>query len=231
MNARLVEFRDLSPNTREFTFETVDDYGDPFDFIPGQFVSLFAERNGRPITRAYSLASPPRGNRFDLCLNLVEQGVLSPWLFELKPGDLVEYKGPFGTFMLKERPQETILVATGTGITPFRSILHHHLSSDPNRKTTLVFGARHEHGLLYSAEFEELERAHAHFRFLPTLTRPGTEWKGRTGRVHDHVLEVVGDKKDVNVYICGLAEMVNGLRNKLKDKGLDRKQIIVEKYD
>jgi NAD(P)H-flavin reductase len=224
MTARLVRFRDLSPTTREFTFET----GEPLAFTPGQFVSLFADRNGKTITRAYSIASPPRASGFDLCLNLVDDGTLTPWLFQLKPGDTVEFKGPFGTFILRHPQNDSILVATGTGITPFRSILQHHQFDRP---CTLVLGARHEHGLLYRAEFEELARTNPNFRFLPTLTRPELSWQGLTGRVHDHVLEVLGDRREVDVYICGLAEMVNELRNKLKEKGLDRKRIIVEKYD
>jgi ferredoxin-NADP reductase len=227
MNARLVEFHDLSPTTRHFTFETEV----PLTFTPGQFVSLFTERNGKTVTRAYSIASAPQGNRFELCLNLVEEGILSPWLFQLQPGDLIEYKGPFGAFVFREPPNDSILVATGTGVTPYRSMLHHHLLSDPQRRCTLVFGARHEHGILYRAEFEDLARTIPNFRFLPTITRPGPGWTGLTGRVHDHVLLELGDRRDVDVYICGLAEMVNELRNKLKEEGLDRKRIIVEKYD
>jgi NAD(P)H-flavin reductase len=224
MTARLIEFRDLSPATREFTFES----DEPLEFTPGQFISLFAEPNGKTITRAYSIASPPCGNRFDLCLNLVEDGHLTPWLFQLQLGDSIEYKGPFGTFILRHPQNDSILVATGTGVTPYRSILQHHHF---DRSCTLILGARHEHGLLYRAEFEALEQTNPNFHFIPTLTRPAPSWQGRTGRIHDPVLEEVGDRKDVDVYICGLAEMVNELRNKLKEKGLDRKRIIVEKYD
>jgi CDP-4-dehydro-6-deoxyglucose reductase len=224
MTARLTQFRDLSPSTREFTFET----DEPLVFVPGQFVSLFAERNGKTITRAYSIASPPRASGFDLCLNLVDDGTLTPWLFQLKIGDTVELKGPFGTFVLRHPQNDSILVATGTGVTPFRSIIQHHEFEHP---CTLVLGARHEYGLLYRAEFEDLARTNPKFRFLPTLTRPDPTWQGLRGRVHEPVLEVLGDRLDVDVYICGLAEMVNELRNKLKEKGLDRKRIIVEKYD
>jgi NAD(P)H-flavin reductase len=94
-----------------------------------------------------------------------------------------------------------------------------------------VFGARHEHGLLYREELEELARRHSNFRFVPTLTRPGGGWTGLSGRVHAHVDAELGERRDVDVYICGMAEMVNELRSVLKEKGLDRKRIIVEKYD
>jgi NAD(P)H-flavin reductase len=95
----------------------------------------------------------------------------------------------------------------------------------------LIHGARYEYGLLYRAEFEELARKHSNFRFWPTITRPGPEWRGRTGRVQAHLFEAIGDRRDVNVFICGLKAMVNDVRSILKSQGFDRKRIIHEKYD
>jgi ferredoxin-NADP reductase len=227
VKARLVEATEIAPLTRHFTFET----DDALEFVPGQFVSLVGENGGKTITRAYSIASPPAGNRFDLCLNLVEEGAFTPLLFGMSPGDAVEYKGPYGVFVLRNPLSDSILVATGTGVTPFRSMLQERLPKEPERQFTLVFGARHEHGLLYRGEFEELAAKYENFRFVPTLTRPGGGWTGLSGRVHTHVDRELGERRDVDVYICGMAEMVNELRAALKEKGLDRKRIIVEKYD
>jgi ferredoxin-NADP reductase len=227
MKARLVSSVELAPLTRQFTFETEGE----LSFVPGQFLSLVAESGGKTITRAYSIASAPDGNRFDLCLNLVEDGAFTPTLFGLSPGDEVEYKGPYGVFVFRDPPSDSILVATGTGITPFRSMLQERLPRESERQFTLIFGARHEHGLLYQEEFRELAQRYPNFRFLPTLTRPGGSWAGLSGRVHAHVDLELGARRDVDVYICGMAEMVNELRSALKAKGLDRKRIIVEKYD
>jgi ferredoxin-NADP reductase len=227
MKARLVSSVELAPLTRQFTFEAEGE----LSFVPGQFLSLVAESGGKTITRAYSIASPPDGNRFDLCLNLVEEGTFTPTLFGLSPGDEVEYKGPYGVFVFRNPLSDSILVATGTGITPFRSMLQERLPRESERQFTLVFGARHEHSLLYRDEFTELARRHPNFRFVPTLTRPGSAWSGLSGRVHAHVDLELGARRDVDVYICGMAEMVNELRSTLKAKGLDRKRIIVEKYD
>jgi ferredoxin-NADP reductase len=227
MRARLIESHEIAPATRHFTF----DAGQPLNFVPGQFLSLTAEREGKLITRAYSIASAPDGSEFVLCLNRVEDGSLSPHLFAMEPGDEIDWKGPFGVFVMREQPSDSILVATGTGVTPYRSMLPATLGKWPDLRFTLIFGARHEHGLLYKEEFELLARQHTNFRFLPTLTRPPESWRGATGRVHAHVLEALGERLDVDVYICGLAEMVNELRIALKTKGLDRKRIIAEKYD
>lgn len=227
MKARLAAWREIAPNTRHFEFETPD--WKPA-FVPGQFLSLTASVSGDEITRAYSIVSPP-GERVALCANLVSDGHLSPFLFGMKPGDEIDFKGPYGAFILRRPVSDSILVATGTGIAPFRSMLLSQLSEHPDRQFTLIFGVRHEYGLLYHDEFPALADAHRNFRYLPTLTRPPEHWTGFTGRVQQHTLEALGERRDVDVYICGLHEMVNDVRARLKEAGLDRKRIIFEKYD
>jgi len=228
MKARLIESREIAPNTRHFEFEAP---GWRAAFVPGQFLSLTATVGTDEITRAYSMASPPDGNRFALCANLVQDGYLSPFLFLLKPGDEIDFKGPYGAFILRRPVSDSILVATGTGIAPFRSILLSQLREHPDRRFTLIFGVRHEEGLLYHDEFQALGEECTNFDYRPTLTRPPESWKGRTGRVQQHTLEALGDRRAVDVYICGLREMVDDMRSKLKAIGLDRTRIIYEKYD
>jgi CDP-4-dehydro-6-deoxyglucose reductase len=229
IQARLLSTRDLAPGVRHFEFELPS--LERFGFVPGQFMSMMAAIGEDDITRAYSIASPPSGNRFALCLNEVEGGHFSPHLFTLKPGDEVSCQGPYGAFIFKRPVSDSVLVATGTGIAPFRSMLLDRLPQERDTQFTLIFGVRHEHGLLYRDELESLAREYSNFRFHPTLTRPGPEWSGRTGRVQSHVLDAIGDRRDLDVYICGLKEMVNDVRALLKENGLDRKRIVYEKYD
>lgn len=225
MKARLIDWRELGPGTRHFEFEAVDWDG---AFAPGQFLSLTAN----DITRAYSIASAPDGRRFGLCANLVADGKFSPWLFERKPGDEIEFTGPYGTFTPRNTSSDSILVATGTGIAPFRSYLSSaFLGKALSGCCTLILGTRYESGLLYDAEWRALEIVWPRFEYRPTLTRPGEGWKGRTGRVQAHVMEALGERRDIDVYICGLREMVDDLRAQLKAAGMDRKQVIYEKYD
>jgi CDP-4-dehydro-6-deoxyglucose reductase len=100
-----------------------------------------------------------------------------------------------------------------------------------DRRITLLMGSRHPHGLMYREELDQLAQTYSHFSFVPTVTRPDDSWSGRTGRVQAHLDEVLGDRRDIDVYICGLKEMVDDVRSLLKQKGFDRKQIIYEKYD
>jgi len=228
MKARLLESREIAPEIRHFVFDTPG--VEPFLFVPGQWVSFEEIVNGESITRAYSIASPPGGNRFELCLNRVENGHLSPHLFSMHPGDTVEMRGPFGTFLFRDSPGDSLLVATGTGVAPFRAMLQSRLATHPSQ-ITLLFGVRHEEGLLYRGEFEALARQYANFRFWPTLTRPRPDWNGRTGRIQQHLNEAVGSRRDIDVYICGLHQMVDEVRAQLRSMGFDRKKMIYEKYD
>ena len=228
MKAQLIESWEIGPATRHFTFEIPEI--DVFDFVPGQFISLVHEIDGKGTTRAYSLSGLPDANRFSICLNLAPEGKLSPFLFEMKPGDAIDAKGPFGTFVFRE-PHHTVMVATGTGVVPFRGMLAKRLPEDPANRYTLIFGTRYTASLLYRSEFEALEARHSNFDFFPTLTRPEPGWKGRTGRVQAHLLDFLGEKRQADVYICGLKEMVDDVRKTLKELGFERKQIVFEKYD
>lgn len=230
MQAKLIDSREIAPGVRHFGFEALG--VERLDFVPGQFTSFTAMIGDKEITRAYSFASAPSGsNRFELCLNRVDPGHLSPRLFDMKPGDRIEMRPPLGMFVLRQQaPRDSIFVATGTGVAPFRSMLQAHLRGSAP-VFTLLFGVRYESHLLYREEFGEMARSHANFRFWPTLTRPDASWKGRQGRVQAHLAEAAGDRRDVDFYLCGLKEMVDEVRGLLKGQGFDRKQIFYEKYD
>ncbi len=229
MEAKLIESTELAPEVRHFVFEVPG--VEKFTFVPGQFVSMNRVINEKKITRAYSIASAPsETNRFELCLNLVREGLLSPRLFELQPGDTIDIRPPLGMFVLRNPPRDAIFIATGTGIAPFRSILKAQLN-ETSQAFTLVFGVRHESHLMYREEFEEMARKHPHFHFLPTLSRPTETWSGRSGHVQAHLQEAIGERRDVDVFLCGLKLMVDDVRNILKEMGFDRKQILFEKYD
>ena len=94
MKATLLESRELSPEVRNFMFETPE--VKELYFIPGQFVSFTEIFEGKKITRPYSISSAPGGNRFEICLNRVPEGIFSPYLFDMQPGQEVEMSAPLG---------------------------------------------------------------------------------------------------------------------------------------
>ncbi|HEY3443510.1 MAG TPA: FAD-binding oxidoreductase [Paludibaculum sp.] len=229
MNAQLLASREIAPEVRHFLFEIPG--LETLEFTAGQFVSFTEDVRGRPVTRAYSLAAPPKGNRFELCLNRVREGLLSPWIFQLKPGDTVQMRGPLGYFVPRQPFRDSVFIATGTGIAPFRAFLGAEPVRSHDGRVTLLFGARYAEGLLYRAEFDQMVADRPGFRFLPTITQPAADWAGRTGRVQHHLEEALDGRTGIDVYICGLKAMVDEVRDLLKARGFDRKQIISEKYD
>ncbi len=229
MKATLVESYELAPEVRHFVFAVPG--VEQLHFKAGQFVSFTEVLAGKKITRPYSIASRPDGNHFELCLNRVQEGIFSPWLFEMKPGDSVEMGAPLGFFVVRNPSKEAVFIATGTGIAPFRAMVPDYLTHPQSKQLTLLFGVRHENTIYYRSEFEEFANKHPSFRFWPTLSRADSAWTGRTGHVQVHLMEAIGDRRELDVYICGLKAMVDEVRAILKEMGFDRKQIIFEKYD
>ncbi len=148
--ARLERKLLLSERTECFHLEFTIDELDRFEFRAGQFISTVAnDSNGKQQTRAYSIASAPRGNEFDLCLNRVEGGFFSNLLCDLEVGQTVQFHGPHGLFTLRAPLTDSIFIATGTGIAPMRSFVEglfppNGEDQSETRKFWLVYGTRHE---------------------------------------------------------------------------------------
>jgi ferredoxin-NADP reductase len=232
--ARVLRSVPLSEFTKHLELEV--DGVSHFGFVPGQWLSVKAVTpDGEEMTRAYSIASAPSDNgHFAFCLNRVEEGYMSNYLCGLEEGAPVRFQGPFGSFILRPPLHDTVFIATGTGIAPFRSMLHW-LLADPERhqgrEFWLLFGARCEQDLYYREEFEQLAANHPNFHFMPTLSRAAENWKGLRGYVQQHLGEIVGMRTDMHSYICGLDKMVKANRELLKGLGWDRTSIRYEKYD
>src|SRR5437868_7033550 len=206
-----------------------------FQFKAGQFISMVAMNGEKQITRAYSIASGPRGNReFDLCLNRVEMGFFSNYLCDLNPGAEVQFHGPHGLFVLRQPLRDGIMIATGTGVAPMRSFVEW-LFKDPSRHQGrhfwLVYGTRYEKDIYYREEFERAAARNPNFHYIVTLSRPQDGWTGYKGYVQERVKEIVGSRTDMDAYICGLNDMVSANRQLLTEVGWDKKQIVFERYD
>jgi ferredoxin-NADP reductase len=237
LGARLVRSVSLSDYTKHLEFEVHGSLR--FGFVPGQWVSVKATMpEGQEITRAYSIASPPEGIRFAFCLNRVQDGFMSNHLCDMPEGAQITFQGPFGDFILRPPARDTIMIATGTGIAPFRAMLH--WLFDPSHdgpprheghQIWLIFGVRYEHDLYYDAEFKKLAKDHSNFHYMPTLSRGDASWTGARNYVQDHVKEIAGTRTNMHAYICGLDRMVSANRDLLKGLGWDRKSIRYEKYD
>ena len=238
LTARLTRSVLISEKTKhlEFDIEEVSS----FDFVAGQFISVREPRGDKFVTRAYSIASPPRGNNtFDLCLNRVDEGFMSNFLCDREIGETARFHGPHGLFVLKPEVEDLILVATGTGVAPFRSMVQDIFGKDSSgqsrhggRRVWLVYGTRFAEDVYYLDEFETLAAEQPNFHYTATLSRPPEDWSRGRGYVQEHIRKIVGERKDMHVYICGLNEMVSSVRSMLIEEcGWEKKRVIYERYD
>jgi ferredoxin-NADP reductase len=232
--ARLTCSTGLSEFTKHLEFEMTA--VPRFGFVAGQWLSFKTnEPNDEEITRAYSIASPPsEDNRFALCLNRVQDGFMSNFLCDMTVGDEICCQGPFGDFILRPPMRDTLFVATGTGIAPFRSMLHWLLADQSRhlgKQLSLICGNRTEKDIYYHDEFLRLATEYANFHYLPTLSRGNADWTGLRGYVQEHIPAIAQGRTDMHAYICGLDKMVKANRELLKSLGWDRKSILYEKYD
>lgn len=226
-------------NTRRYFIRLPET--DQFTFKAGQFVTLDLPIGEKPAARwrSYSIASAPSGeNVIELLIVLLEGGAGSTYIFnEIREGSEFILRGPQGVFTLPENiDSDLFFICTGTGIAPFRSMLHHIKTNKINhRNIYLVFGCRTQKDLLYNAEMESLQSCLPNFKFIPTLSRES--WQGRTGYVHSIYEEICHQSctqgnalNPAHFYLCGWKFMIDDARKKIAELGYDRKAIHFELY-
>jgi CDP-4-dehydro-6-deoxyglucose reductase len=238
--ARLIRAQPLAPGVRELLFERVD--GRPMTFVAGQWVSALLDTSDAlgVMKRSYSIASAPDDSpRFEIAVTRVKDGPGSNLLHALEPGAVLPFVGPQGFFTRPKgaRALPSLMIATGTGVTPMRSMLRAAVASGERAPIWLILGVRYEEDLLYGDELRALAREHTFFRFEPTLSRPHGTWSGRRGYVQTHTRalweELVAHGDGVaHAYVCGLERMVGSVRELLrKEMAVPRQQVHSERYD
>ncbi len=221
-----------TPSTRRYWIELPET--EVFDFKPGQFVTLdlpiHEKRNKR--WRSYSIASTPNNtNVIELVIVDLEGGSGTDYLFnEVKEGDELTLRGPQGVFVLPdELPENLFMICTGTGVAPFRSMLHHvKRNLIPHNNIHLIFGTRTQDNLLYYKELKALEEQMEKLTYHPTLSRE--KWYGRTGYVHPIYERLCQDKPNAQFMLCGWRDMVDEAKQKILDLGYDKQDIHLELY-
>ena len=232
--ARLINRIRISPTTYHLVFEQLE--GD-FNFLAGQFITLDLPIGEKRLDRwrSYSIAGRTlQPNQFELCIGLVPDGKGSTYLcHSLKDGEVIRYKSPSGSFTLKtEGVDRIILVATGTGIAPFRAMLRDHLS-EIVQPVHLVFGCRTEDEILYREEICGMVGQYPHFSYDICLSRAQVEGCHH-GYVHSRytsIIEEYGPSERIHVYLCGWQRMVDEANQRLTGElALTSAQVHIELY-
>ncbi len=234
-NGIIKKIEDASPTTKRFWLEV--EGVERFDFKAGQFITMdlpIGERRNQR-WRSYSIASAPDGsNMLELCIVHLDGGLASGYLFnETQIGTTIKFKGPDGNFILPESIEnELVMVCTGTGVAPFRSmILEVFNQKIPHKGIHLIFGTRTADGVLYQKEFEDLMEKMPGFRYSVALSRE--EKAGcHHGYVHEIYQQEYSEKRpDRSFFLCGWTKMVDEAVAKLiVEMGYERGQVKYELY-
>ena len=235
----------LAPSVGHYQF--VRDDGQPLDFVPGQFIQVhFSYADGTATKRSYSLATihdhaMGPGEAVEIAVSYVPGGAATALFEGLPDGGHVEASGPFGRFCLMpgDRNARYLLIATGTGVTPYRSMLPQleALMAERGVEVVLLQGARTPTELLYGDDFRAFADAHPGFRYIPCFSRDlpadgsaQAHADVRHGYVQNALAELAPAASGDIAYLCGNPDMVDACFEALKAAGLPIPQIRREKY-
>lgn len=191
-------------------------------FLAGQYIDILL-RDGR--RRSFSLANAPHDDEFlRLHVRQVADGHFTDHVFNrMKERDLLRFQGPYGIFFLRDDSERPILLmAGGTGFAPVKSILENAFAKGEKRPMHLFWGARRERDLYMHDLVLSWARERTNFRYTPVLSeaRPEDHWQGRTGWVHEALLQDYPHLNDYEVYVSGPPPMVEAGQTAFKAHGL-----------
>lgn len=200
----------------------------------GQYYDLrLTSEDGYQAIRSYSVASAPKNNELEFGIELLENGEVSPYLFEMQPGDQLELRGPLGDFGWDEKMDgDLVMIAGGTGMVPEMSMLRHYIEIADKRVVRFLISARSLDKVLYRDELESLAKQNDQLKVLMTLTgEQPKDWSGYSRRVDVQMLEeVLEGVNNPRIYICGPTSFVSGVENLLIEMGYPADRIKIESF-
>jgi len=221
------ELHELSPGVLHLQL-AVPDAG-LLDYRPGQYLKL---RAGDGLARSFSMASVPRDGLIDLHVRRIPGGAFTDGVLpRLRAGDSLEVELPHGSFFYRARDYRPLLMlATGTGLAPIKSILES-LMDDPDcPPVSLYWGTRHARDLYLHDDIAGWAEHLYDFNYVPVLSRAGDDWQGRRGYVHEAALHDLGDLSEFAIYLCGSPDMIRDARQAFLARGASADHIYSDSF-
>ena len=225
---------EVAPSIHVLTFGLAP--GDSLQFVPGQYVTFYLQRQGKSVTRSYSIySSANQHDRLSLLIKKVADGFASPYLCGLSPEmrPTLSVLAPLGRFILHDPGDRTVvLVATGVGLAPFVPMLERLRSEHPGTTAWLFCGNRYVADIVDREELEGLTRQWPGFHFVPVISRPPTDgsWTGAVGHVEEHVRARFPDLSRADVYLCGANPMVNQMQELVLGLRCPKDHVFVDRW-
>ena len=194
--------------------------GERLQFLAGQYIDILMKDGKR---RSFSMANAPHADQFlELHVRKSPGGAFSRYVFEeMKERAILRFEGPLGTFYLREESDKPIIfVAGGTGFAPVKALIEHAFEKQFDQPMVLYWGARSRKDLYMPQLPSKWQQERPNFSFIPVLSDPLPEdnWAGRTGFVHQAVLDDFPDLANFQVYACGAPAMTDLARETFVEK-------------
>ena len=208
-----------------------------FRFQPGQYIDIMLPRGRR---RSFSIASPPHDSRLlELHVRRVSGGEFSTRLFdEGAHSALLTVEGPLGQFVFRDgrNAAPMLLVGGGTGLAPLLSIMRHVVENGIERDMSVYWGVRSQRDLYAHTVLEDLvgraaQRRAGCLTYVPVLSEPAPDWRGRRGLVHEAVLEDFADLDKYDVYAAGPPAMIAAVRREFGRRGVAPSRLFFDSFD
>jgi ferredoxin-NADP reductase/DMSO/TMAO reductase YedYZ heme-binding membrane subunit len=232
---RVAKIFQETPEVRTFRLVMPSGSKLPFDCLPGQYLILKTEIDGKKVGRSYTIASSPTQNGYcELTIKREERGLVSRYLHDiLREGAVVNIKAPAGRFTFTGAEAERIvMIAGGVGITPLMAKIRYLTDLAWPGTIHLVFSVKTEQDIIFREELENLQKRFANLKVTVTLTRDmSPTWRGERGRITPALLSrIVADLRGGRVHLCGPTDMTDPVITMLRDLGVPAEQIKVESF-
>jgi len=231
MPARISSMQRKSPDVIQLQLQLPA--SESFQYRAGQYIDVLLRDGAR---RSYSMANAPHtGPSLDLHIRHMPGGRFTDLVFgSMKERDIVRIEGPMGSFFLREESDKpVVLLASGTGFAPIKALIEHMQERQITRPATLFWGGRRPHDL-YMDEWVRAQCAlMPHLGYVPVVSDalPEDKWQGRTGFVHQAVLEDIPDLSGYQVYACGAPVVVESAQRDFSDlAGLDEAEFFADAF-
>jgi CDP-4-dehydro-6-deoxyglucose reductase len=183
------------------------------------------------VNRTMSIASPPSAKEILMVHDVSPMGPGSQWTVGLKKGDIATIVAPTGGILsFLDTPKRKVMVATGTGIAPFRSMIVDMAEKKNTIPMVLYWGQRYEQDVYWKDEFDRIASETPTFSWKQILSRPSASWQGLTGHVTEHVLSLEKDLELSEFYICGNKAMTEEVKARLLEHNVPKEQIRTELF-
>jgi benzoate/toluate 1,2-dioxygenase reductase subunit len=223
---KLASVEQLSASTIRFSVAL--DTPQLLDFLPGQYVNIKVP--GSDQTRSYSFSSAPGAPLASFVVRNVPQGLMSTYLSDqAQAGQALSFTGPFGSFYLRPVQRPVLLLAGGTGIAPFLSMLETLAAKGFTQPVRLVFAVTNDHDLVALEQLDRIAATHPQFEYVTSVAAQASSHP-RKGYATAHVEPGWMNGGDVDIYLCGPVPMVEAVRTWLDSTGVKPASFHFEKF-